>query len=85
MSGYGGNPDLESEHALILAENGIEAARQEMMGRILSHCDDCGDSIPEARIKAAMNMGIKCECCVPCQEVRDKQPKQRVKMLDWVL
>ena len=83
MSGYTGNPDAESEHALILAENGVEAVRTMLVGRVLSHCLDCGDSIPEARRQFATKLGHKCEYCVTCQSDHDSPPK--IKMLDRIL
>lgn len=83
MSGYGGNPDMEAEHASILAENGIHAARQMLVGKVLAHCLDCGDPIPEARRAYADRANIKCEYCVSCQEGHDTP--RRIKMLDHVL
>jgi RNA polymerase-binding transcription factor DksA len=83
MSGYTGNPDAEAEHALILSENGIEAARAMLIGRVLTHCNDCGDPINEARRQAAMQDGRKCEYCISCQPKYDKAPT--VRMLDRIL
>ena len=42
MSGYTGNPDAESEHALILSENGVNACRSVVEGPVLEECLDCG-------------------------------------------
>ena len=83
MSGYGGNPDAEAEHANILAENGIHAARQMLEGRVLTHCLDCGVAIPHARRAYAVRANIKCEYCVTCQGEHDTP--RRIKMLDHVL
>jgi hypothetical protein len=83
MSGYGGNPDLESEHALILSENGIMASQMMLQGQIVSHCLDCGDPIPEARVAYARKANMKCEFCVACQTYHDSAP--RIKMLDRIL
>lgn len=85
MSGYTGNPDAESEHALILNENGIEACREVLQGRVLLHCVDCGDVIPKARVAFLASKDIKCERCIGCQEVEDKLPKRSIKMLDRIL
>lgn len=83
MSGYTGNPDAESEHALILAENGVEAVRTMLVGRVLAVCLDCGDPIPEARREFAVKLGHKCEYCIVCQADHDEPPK--IKMLDRIL
>lgn len=83
MSGYTGNPDAESEHALIFAENGVMASRAMLTGRVLKHCTDCGDPIPEARRQYAIKANMKCEWCVPCQAYHDRAP--RIKMLDRIL
>lgn len=83
MSGYAGNGDLESEHAIIMSENGIHASQMLLQGRVLTHCNDCGDPIPAARRRYALKAKMKCEYCVTCQEAHDKAP--RIKMLDWVL
>lgn len=85
MSGYLGNADAESEHALILSENGIEASRQAMVGAVLEYCVDCGDKIDERRVEALRKNGMKCECCVDCQQDRDRLPKPQIKMLDRIL
>lgn len=83
MSGYIGNPDAEAEHALILAENGVEAHREQLRGKVYSHCLDCGEEIPAARIQAAIKMKIRCEYCIHCQSDHDKVKKR--KMLDRIL
>ena len=83
MSGYTGNPDAEAEHALVLSENGINASRMMLLGRVLSHCNECGDPIPEARRQYALKAEMKCEYCVPCQAYHDRAP--RIKMLDRIL
>lgn len=83
MSGYLGNPDAESEHALILAENGVEDARKNLPNPNTTYlqCIECGDEIPPERRKA--NPG--CCRCISCQSDFDKRPKQRVRMLDRIL
>ena len=80
MSGYAGNPDLESEHALIMAENGIAAARSMLgSGHSLEYCLDCGEKIPEKRREVIAG----CKYCVVCQEEHDHLPQ--VKMLTKML
>ena len=80
MSGYIGNPDAESEHALILSENGIHAARMMIpTGESSTHCLDCGEPIPYARRTAQRG----CKYCIDCQPLHDTH--QRVKMLDRIL
>jgi RNA polymerase-binding transcription factor DksA len=82
MSGYG-SPDSESEHAMILSENGIMASRSMLIGKVLTHCSDCGDPIPQQRQQYAIKSNIKCEYCVPCQSLHDERP--RIRMLDHIL
>ena len=84
MSGYAG-PDCESEHALILAENGIKASQMALMGQVRTTCLDCGGLIPEARRELAMKYGHKCDRCVTCQHTIDQRPRQRIRMLDHIL
>jgi hypothetical protein len=83
MSGYSGNSDLEAEHALIFAENGVQALRALLVGQVVIHCLDCGDVIPKARRDAAIKYGHKCEYCIECQTHHDTPHK--VKMLDRIL
>lgn len=85
MSGYLGNPDAESEQALIFAENGVHAIRSEIEGPVLDECEDCGEGISLQRQQAMLRNGMKCLRCVPCQSVFDKKPKPRIKMLDRIL
>ena len=80
MSGYTGNPDAEAEHALILAENGIEAARAAIpKGPGSPTCLDCGVTIPQERRDAQPG----CIYCISCQPLHDK--RQQIKMLDRIL
>lgn len=83
MSGYTGNADAESEHALILSENGIEAHRAVLRGAVLRFCKDCGEEIPAARREFAIQKQMKCEFCVECQSAHDKI--KHPKMLDRIL
>lgn len=85
MSGYIGNPDAEADHALILNENGINAVREALSGRILTHCRECGDQIDPKRVALARSYGMRCELCIDCQREEDKKPKTRIKMLDRIL
>ena len=85
MSGYGGNPDMESEHALILAENGLHAVQSQLQGRVLTYCLECDEEIPKARRDVAIKSGHKCEYCVDCQSVQDKRQRPKIKMLAHIL
>ena len=80
MSGYG-SVDDESEHALILAEDGIELARLMLpAGPTAVQCFECGEDIPEERRKAMP--GTK--YCVDCQSMyHDARPV--IKRLDRIL
>lgn len=84
MSGFSGDPDAEATHALILAENALYAARQNLYTSTKSaaECDDCGDSIPEARRKAMPGVYQ----CIVCRSLFEKtMHKQKIKMLDRIL
>lgn len=83
MSGYGGNPDLEAEHALILSENGIRAAQSMVEGPVLEECLDCGEEINPKRVEAMRKIGMRCMYCILCQERHDKPTGFR--MLDRIL
>jgi RNA polymerase-binding transcription factor DksA len=82
MSGYGG-ADLESELAIQMSENGIEAHRQALQGRVLSECLDCGQEINPKRVEFLRSKNMKCEYCVDCQSNHDgiKLPKMLTNML----
>jgi phage/conjugal plasmid C-4 type zinc finger TraR family protein len=84
MSGYTGRPDDEAEHALILAENALHAARQNLYTseESATECEDCGEIIPEARRKAMPGVYQ----CILCRSLFEKtMHKQKIKMLDRVL
>ena len=83
MSGYTGNPDAEAEHALILAENGVGAARSMVEGPILTECLDCGEEIDSRRVKAMRKIAMRCMYCITCQPKHDKAGG--IKMLDRIL
>lgn len=85
MSGYAGNPDLESEHAIVLAENGVHAAGIAINGAVLTHCVDCGEEIEAARRSAMIKHRMKCIRCFSCQEDQDSRPVRRIKMLTKML
>lgn len=42
------------------------------VGSGLSHCEECGATIPEARRKAIPGVRL----CVPCQEAHDRELEQ---------
>lgn len=83
MSGFAGNPDLESEHALIMSENGVEASRAMLIGRVLTECLDCGNTINPKRVEYALKHNMKCEYCIDCQSNHDQVPitKMLTRML----
>lgn len=83
MSGYTGNPDAEAEHAMILAENGINAAQQMLEGPVLEECLDCGEAIHPSRVEYMRRKQMKCLYCIVCQPHYDT--RARVKMLDRIL
>lgn len=79
MSGYGSSDDhLDNIEAVI--NNGIDLARSRITsGESNTHCDECGDVIPEGRRLAAKG----CKYCINCQVVYDKLPK--IRAVDWML
>lgn len=83
MSGYTGNPDAESEHALIINENGIRRSQSLVEGPVLEECLDCGDDINPLRVAAMKKIGMRCCYCISCQVHHDKP--QSVRMLDRIL
>lgn len=83
MSGYIGNPDAEAEHALILSENGINAARSMIEGPVLEDCLDCGEEINSMRVEAMRKIGMRCMYCITCQPKHDRAGG--IKMLDRIL
>lgn len=86
MSGYIGNPDAESEHAMILSENAVHAVQQHLalqrMRPSAKTCkdEDCGVEIPEIRRQLVPGVQF-CVHCAPKHQVR----QQRIKMLDRIL
>lgn len=51
-------------------KDGIKRVRSKLTkGPGLSHCEECGTSIPMARRKVVPGVRL----CVPCQEVRDAE------------
>jgi phage/conjugal plasmid C-4 type zinc finger TraR family protein len=79
---YIGDASMHAQQAAIdSVDNLVDEARAELYtGPSLTHCDDCGDKIPEARRKA-----IPCTRCISCQEAYDSRPKSRVRLLDHIL
>jgi len=54
-------------------KDGISRAQSRLpQGSSLTHCEHCGNPIPEARRQAIP--GVK--SCVPCQEADDRQTEQ---------
>lgn len=84
MSGYAG-PDDEALHAIIMSENGIHQAQQAIAGAVVEVCIDCGDDIDPNRVAFARVHSMKCVRCVSCQNVFDRRPKAKIKMLDQIL
>lgn len=55
--------DVANDTAQLIIERAI-ASRQQFVGESLTECADCGDPIPEQRLKA-LKMGVK--RCAGCQ------------------
>ena len=55
-------------------EDAVERARQQLpRGESLSHCAECGDTIPEARRQAVAGVRL----CITCQQELDEQQSQQ--------
>lgn len=82
MSGYGG-PDDDALAAIIANENAITEVRNRVYNPTLIYedCIDCGEEIPEKRRNAIKG----CMRCISCQELEDKKPKIKIKMLDKLI
>jgi phage/conjugal plasmid C-4 type zinc finger TraR family protein len=51
-------------------KDAIKRAREQLpQGKGLTHCEECGDTIPKARRKALPGVRL----CVACQEARDAE------------
>jgi phage/conjugal plasmid C-4 type zinc finger TraR family protein len=51
-------------------DDAIKRARAQLpTGPSLTHCEECGEAIPEPRQTAIPGVRL----CVPCQEARDKE------------
>ena len=51
-------------------EDAVKRARAQLpAGPSLTHCEECGEAIPEARREAVPGVRL----CVPCQAERDEQ------------
>ncbi|MFB9159929.1 TraR/DksA family transcriptional regulator [Chromobacterium violaceum] len=61
--------ELEALH--LEASLAAQAAASRPLGASLSHCDDCGDPIPEARRLAAPG----CTRCMACQDWAEQRKR----------
>ena len=51
-------------------EDAVQRARSQLTtGECLSHCEECGEPIPQARREALAGVRL----CIACQSERDKQ------------
>lgn len=56
-------------HALHLSEDGVAAVRAQLgSGPSLSHCEECGEEIPEERRIAVKG----CRHCIYCKSLMEK-------------
>lgn len=62
--------EIAANHSLDLSFNAMQKIRDKMYtGNSLSHCEECGDDIPEARRSALP--GVK--TCIYCQEAMERR------------
>ena len=53
-------------------EDAVSRARSKLpSGPSLSHCEECGEAIPEARREALPGVRL----CLPCQEAHDREAR----------
>ena len=66
--GFGDEDDVQQQIESSI-EDEVQRARSALpKGESLSHCEECGSPIPEARRKALPGVRL----CVDCQERRDR-------------
>lgn len=66
---WAGGTDAIAERMEKMTEQFVEQARKAIYdGESATHCEECGEPIPEARRKA-----IACRYCLPCQNSLEKQ------------
>ena len=54
-------------------EDAVERSRQQIpRGKSLSHCEECGEAIPEARRQAIVGVRL----CILCQQALDESQAQ---------
>ncbi|KAB7623422.1 DksA/TraR family C4-type zinc finger protein [Alkalilimnicola sp. S0819] len=67
-SGWAGD-DAVQEQIDSTVEDALQRARSQLpRGESLSHCEECGEAIPERRRQALPGVRL----CVPCQSERDE-------------
>lgn len=66
---WAGGADAIAERMEKMTELFVEQTRKSLyQGESATHCEECGEPIPEARRKA-----IACRYCLPCQNALEKQ------------
>ena len=64
--------EMAQLHSIHLHMNAIAEVRKKIgKGPSLTHCEECGEEIPEARRIAVSG----CKTCITCQENLDKRKK----------
>ena len=70
MAGGWAKDDAVQEQIDDTVEDAVRRARSQLpRGDSLSHCEECGKAIPEARRKAIPGVRL----CVPCQSEHDEK------------
>lgn len=71
--GFGDEDDVHQQIASTV-EDEVQRARSALpQGESLTHCEECGDEIPEGRRQALPGVRL----CVGCQEERDQESGPR--------
>lgn len=63
--------DRANDHAVLVLESQIAAARTTAAGVSAFECEECGKQIPESRRRAV----IGCTMCVDCQAINELKNK----------
>lgn len=69
VTGWAGDNAVNDQIADSLEDEIARARSRLPKGESLAECEECGDSIPEARQKALPGVRL----CLACQEEQDKQ------------
>nr|WP_294103580.1 TraR/DksA family transcriptional regulator [Providencia sp.] len=73
--------DRANDHAALVLEQNIQAARKPVNGVSAFECENCDHPIPEARRKAVMG----CTFCIDCQTLFELKEKHYHSVWEIIL